>query len=100
MFPKERRKGDCGNAINSSSSGNFRGNYTSGPSGSESLWKNMIGRPDSGKPTVRFDEWELEIDPSGYYASSLLYCINPASIYNLKSSRRSASDLTVQSRIK
>jgi len=64
MFPKERRKGDCGNAINSSSSGNFRGNYTSRPSGSESLWRKMIGKPDSGKPTVRFDKGELEIEPS------------------------------------
>jgi len=23
----------------------------------------MIGKPDSGKPTVRFDEGELEIEP-------------------------------------
>jgi len=34
----------------------------------------MIGKPDSGKPTVRFDEGELEIEPYGDYASSLLYC--------------------------
>jgi hypothetical protein len=34
----------------------------------------MIGKPYSGKPNVRFDEGELEIEPSGYYASSLLYC--------------------------
>jgi hypothetical protein len=33
----------------------------------------MIGKPYSGKPNVRFDEGELEIEPSGYYASSLLY---------------------------
>jgi hypothetical protein len=33
----------------------------------------MIGKPYSGKPTVRFDEGELEIEPFGYYASSLLY---------------------------
>jgi hypothetical protein len=33
----------------------------------------MIGKPDSGKPTVWFDEGELEIEPNGYYASSLLY---------------------------
>jgi hypothetical protein len=33
----------------------------------------MIGKPDSGKLTVRFDEGELEIEPFGYYASSLLY---------------------------
>jgi hypothetical protein len=33
----------------------------------------MIGKPDSGKPTVRFDEGELEIEPHGDYASSLLY---------------------------
>jgi hypothetical protein len=74
MFPKERRKGDCGNAINSDSSGNFRGNYAKRPSESESLWKKMIGKPDSGKPTVRFDEGELEIEPNSHYASSLLYC--------------------------
>jgi len=35
----------------------------------------MIGKPDSGKPTVRFDEGELEIEPNGHYASSLLYPI-------------------------
>jgi len=34
----------------------------------------MIGKPDSGKPNVRFDEGELEIEPYGDYASSLLYC--------------------------
>jgi hypothetical protein len=35
----------------------------------------MIGKPYSGKPNVRFDEGELEIEPFGNYASSLLYCI-------------------------
>jgi len=44
------------------------------PSESESLWKKMIGKPYSGKPNVGFDEGELEIEPLGYYASSLLYC--------------------------
>jgi len=73
MFPKERRRGDCGNAINSSNSRISRGNYTRRPSGSESLWKKMIGKPYSGKPNVRFDEGELEIEPTGHYASSLLY---------------------------
>ena len=34
----------------------------------------IIGKPYSGKPNVRFDEGELEIEPSSYYASSLLYC--------------------------
>jgi hypothetical protein len=34
----------------------------------------MIGKPYSGKPNVRFDEGELEIEPTGHYASSLLYC--------------------------
>jgi len=33
----------------------------------------MIGKPYSGKPNVRFDEGKLEIEPFGYYASSLLY---------------------------
>jgi hypothetical protein len=34
----------------------------------------MIGKPYTGKPSVRFDEGELEIGPIGHYASSLLYC--------------------------
>ena len=29
----------------------------------ENLWKKMIGKPYSGKPNVRFDEGELEIEP-------------------------------------
>jgi hypothetical protein len=37
MLLKERRKGDCGNAINSESSGNSGGSYTGRPSKSESL---------------------------------------------------------------
>jgi hypothetical protein len=46
-------------------SGNFRGDYTRRPSRScESHWKKMIGKPYSGKPNVRFDEGELEIEPS------------------------------------
>ena len=44
-------------------SGTFRGDYTRGPSRScESHWKKMIGKPYSGKPNVRFDEGELEIE--------------------------------------
>jgi hypothetical protein len=44
-------------------SGNLSGNYTRVPSSnSESPWKKMIGKPYSGKPTVRFDEGELEIE--------------------------------------
>jgi hypothetical protein len=39
----------------------------------ECLWKKMIGKPYSGKLNVRFDEGELEIEPSSDYASSLLY---------------------------
>jgi hypothetical protein len=73
MLLKERRKGDCGNAINSIGSGNSGGSYAGRPSESECLWKKMIGKPYSGKPNVRFDEGELEIEPFGYYASSLLY---------------------------
>ena len=72
-FRRSERRGDCGNAINSSNSGSSRENYASRPSRSESLWKKMIGKPDSGKLTVRFDEGELEIGPNGHYASSLLY---------------------------
>ena len=30
----------------------------------ESLWWKIIGKPYSGKPNVRFDEGELEIEPS------------------------------------
>ncbi|MBA4392601.1 MAG: hypothetical protein C0407_03515 [Desulfobacca sp.] len=40
--------------------GNPGGNYARVPSLGESLWKKMIGKPYSGKPTVRFDEGELE----------------------------------------
>jgi len=29
----------------------------------ESFWKKMIGKPYAGKPHVRFDEGELEIEP-------------------------------------
>jgi hypothetical protein len=64
MLLKERRKGDCGNTINSKHSGNSGGSYTGRPSESESLWKKMIGKPYSGKPNVRFDEGELEIEHS------------------------------------
>ena len=63
MLLKERRKGDCGNAINSEYFENSGGSYTGRPSESESLWKKMIGKPYSGKPNVRFDEGELEIEP-------------------------------------
>ena len=59
---KERRKGDCGNAINSIRFGNSSGSYAGRPSASECLWKKMIGKPYSGKPNVRFDEGELEIE--------------------------------------
>jgi hypothetical protein len=53
MLLKERRKGDCGNAINSAHSRNSGGSYARRPSESESLWKKMIGKPHSGKPNVR-----------------------------------------------
>ena len=53
MLLKERRKGDCGNAINSEYFDNSGGSYTGRPSESESLWKKMIGKPYSGKPNVR-----------------------------------------------
>ena len=35
----------------------------------------MIGKPCAGKLHARFDEGELEIEPCGDYASSLLYSI-------------------------
>jgi hypothetical protein len=44
-------------------SGNFRGNYTGRPSRSrESHRMKIIGKPYSGKPNVRFDEGEMEIE--------------------------------------
>jgi len=61
------------NAINSKRFRNSSGSYARRPNESECLLKKMIGKPYSGKPNVRFDEGELEIEPFGYYASSLLY---------------------------
>jgi hypothetical protein len=76
MLLKERRKGDCGNAINSKCSGISGGSYAGRPSVSESLWEKMIGKPCAGKPPARFDEGELEIEPSRQLRqlSTLLYC--------------------------
>ena len=62
MLLKEGRKEDCGNAINSKYFEKSGGSYTGRPSESESLWKKMIGKPYSGKPNVRFDERELDIE--------------------------------------
>jgi len=62
----------CGRARNDT--GNSSGSYAGRPSECECLWKKMIGKAYSGKPNARFDEGELEIEPVGYYASSLLYC--------------------------
>jgi hypothetical protein len=62
MLLKERRNGDCGNAINSKRFRNSGGSYARRPNESESLRKKMIGKPYSGKPNVRFDEGELEIE--------------------------------------
>jgi len=62
MLLKERRKGDCGNAINSKWFGNSGGSDTKKQSESECLWKKMIAKPYSEKPNVRFDEGELEIE--------------------------------------
>ena len=41
----------------------------------ESLWKKMIGKPYSGKLNVRFDEGELEIEPSA--TTPALYSTHP-----------------------
>ena len=87
MLLKERRKEDCGNALNSKRFGNSGGSYAGRPNESESLRKKMIGKSYSGKPNVRFDEGELEIEHS-YYASSLLY---PASL--AKFERRSSDEV-------
>ena len=77
MLLKERRKGDCGNAINSEYFENSGGSYTERPSESESLRKKMIGKPYSGKPNVRFDEGELEIEHAAttpaLYSTEILF---------------------------
>ena len=70
---KERRRGHCGNAINSKCSGISGGCYTIRANASDCLWKKMIGKPYSRKANVRFDEGELEIERICHYASSLLY---------------------------
>ena len=65
-------------------SGNLRGNYTRSPSRNcESARKKMIGKPYSGKSTVRFDEGELEIElmattPALYFAVIVVFerCMN------------------------
>ena len=63
-------------------SGNFGGNYARRPSASgESQWKKMIGKPYSGKPNVRFDEGELEIEhvattPALYSTRNILQMLN------------------------
>jgi hypothetical protein len=44
----------------------------------ESCRKKIIGKPYPGKPNVRFDEGELEIERIRHYASSLLYRNNRA----------------------
>jgi hypothetical protein len=72
MLLKERRKGECGNAINSQSFESSGGSYTGRSSESKCLWKNMIGKPYSGKSNVRFDEGELEIEQSA--TTPALYC--------------------------
>jgi len=63
-FLKERRKGDCRDAINSVYFGIFGRDYTRRPSRRicESLWKKMIGKPCAGKLHARSDEGELEIE--------------------------------------
>src|SRR5271157_5223146 len=73
----KERQGDCGNAINSECSENFCGSYTGRPSESECLWKKMIEKPYSGKPNVRFDEGELEMESlattPALYSTEILY---------------------------
>jgi hypothetical protein len=82
MLLKERRKGDCGNAINSKHSENSGGSYARKPSESECLWKKMIGKPYSESRTYGVDEGELEIEHSattpalystGYKVSRMSY---------------------------
>ena len=88
MLLKDRRKGDCGNAINSEYFENSGGRYTRRPSESESLRKKMIGKPYSGKPNVRFDEGELEIEHTAttpaLYSTAIRKNISFASCYRAK----------------
>jgi len=57
-------------------SGNLGGNYARRPSRDcESPWKKMVGKPYSGKPNVRFDEGELEIEP--FATTPALYSTEP-----------------------
>ena len=49
----------------------------------ESLWEKIIGKPYSGKPNVRFDEGELEIEllattPALYSTESVNFFYRPA----------------------
>ena len=56
------REGDCVNAGNSGEgSGTSEETIPEGQAGCESRWMKMIGKLDSGKLNVQFDEEELEI---------------------------------------
>ena len=66
-FPKEGRRGDCEmletpEKIRELQRKLYR-KAKQVDSDCESFWKKMIGKPYSGKPNVRFDEGELEIEP-------------------------------------
>ncbi len=62
-FPKRGRKEIAIKAENSREVRDPQRKLYQGPSKScECPWKKMIGKPYSGKPTVRFDEGELEIE--------------------------------------
>jgi len=54
MLLKERRKGDCGNAINSEYFDNSGGSYTGRQVKAKAL-EEVIGKTVFGKPNVRFD---------------------------------------------
>jgi hypothetical protein len=66
MFLKRGRKEIAVEAIHSRSPGTSEETIPEGQIGAncESHWKKMIGKPYSGKPNVRFDEGELEIELS------------------------------------
>jgi len=87
-FLKRGRKEIAVEAVNSTSSGTSGETIPEGQAGGncESHWKKMIGKPYSGKPNVRFDEGELEIE---------LLATTPA-LYSTESYRKGCLDTVRQ----
>jgi hypothetical protein len=68
VFLKEGRTGDCGmletpEKVRELQRKLYQTAKQEMGTGCESRWMKMIGKPDSGKLNVRFDEGELEIEP-------------------------------------